>query len=69
MYLSSSNSRKSSWVDFELEYYQEEVQNDIYIYIYMIILDGEDKHNFRELDQTQIESFFTLNEMVTASTY
>ena len=67
MYLSSSNSRKSSWVDFELEYYQEEVQNDIYIY--MIILDGEDKHNFRELDQTQIESFFTLNEMVTASTY
>lgn len=35
----------------------------------MIILDGEDKHNFRELDQTQMESFFTLNEMVTASTY
>ena len=65
LYLSSSNSRKSFWVDFELKYYQEEVQNDIY----MIILDGEDKHSFRELDQTQIESFFTLNEMVTASTY
>lgn len=65
LYLSSSNSRKSSWVDFELKYYQEEVQNDIY----MIILDGEDMHNYREIDQTQIESFFTLNEMVTASTY
>lgn len=32
LYLSSSNSRKSSWVDFELKYYQEEVQNDIYDY-------------------------------------
>lgn len=51
LYLSSSNSRKSFWVDFELKYYQEEVRNDIY----MIVLDGEDKHNFRELDQTQIE--------------
>lgn len=54
LFLSSSNSRVSSWVDFELKYYQEEVQNEIY----MIVLDGEDAHNFIKIDQKKIESFF-----------
>lgn len=55
LYLSSSNSRSSSWVDFELKYYQEEVQNDIW----MIILDGDDAHDFKQIDYTKIESYFT----------
>ena len=54
LFLSSSNSRVSSWVDFELKYYQEEVQNEIY----MIVLDGEDAHNFIKIDQKKIGSFF-----------
>ncbi|MCR4674544.1 MAG: toll/interleukin-1 receptor domain-containing protein [Lachnospiraceae bacterium] len=54
LFLSSSNSRASCWVDFELKYYQEEVQNEIY----MIVLDGEDAHNFIKIDQKKIESFF-----------
>lgn len=54
LFLSSSNSRVSSWVDFELKYYQEQVQNEIY----MIVLDGEDTHDFKRIDRTKIEAFF-----------
>lgn len=57
LYVSSSNSRASSWVDFELNYYQNEVKNEIY----MIIIDGEDAHEFTQLDRTKIESLFVNN--------
>ena len=42
LYLSSDNSRKSKWVSFELEYYQEFLQRKIF----MIIINGEDEHDF-----------------------
>lgn len=55
LYLSSSNSRKSSWVDFELSYYKDEVKNEMY----MIVLDGEDAHKINRIDIKEIEDFFT----------
>lgn len=45
LYLSTSNSRKSPWVAFELNYYQNEVKREIL----MIIVDGNDVHSFRQI--------------------
>ena len=54
LYLSSANSRQSPWVDFELQYYQKEVQNEIL----MIVLDGEDAHSYRKIEQSEICKVF-----------
>lgn len=51
LYLSSDKSRKSQWVSFELDYYKNCLQREIW----MIILDGEDVHDFKRI---------TLKEMV-----
>lgn len=54
LYLSSSNSRKSSWVRFELEYYQNVIQKEII----MITLDGNDDHNFKVINKSEMDIFF-----------
>lgn len=51
LYLSSDKSRKSPWVSFELDYYKNSLRREIW----MIILDGEDEHDFKRI---------TLKEMV-----
>ena len=45
LFVSSVNSRASEWVSFELQYYQEHVKNEIL----MIVIDGEDFHNFKTI--------------------
>ena len=51
LYLSSSNSRESAWVAFELKFYQEVVKNEII----MMVLDGEDSHDFKIIDRQRVE--------------
>lgn len=46
LFLSTDNSRKSSWVSFELDYFQNEVKREIV----MIIADGTDAHEFRRIE-------------------
>lgn len=43
LYLSSHRSRNSEWVSFELDYYE----NCLHREILMIVLDGDDGHDFR----------------------
>lgn len=45
LYLSSDISRSSQWVSFELDYYKNYLQREIL----MIILDGEDAHDFKHI--------------------
>lgn len=45
LYLSSDKSRSSQWVSFELDYYKNCLQGEIL----MIILDGEDAHDFKHI--------------------
>lgn len=47
LFLSSRNSRKSPWVDFELQYYQEQVKRDIF----MLVLDGTDDRDFNQVSE------------------
>ncbi len=54
LFISSENSRASDWVSFELQYYQEQVKNDIL----MIVLDGEDGRNFRKIAKDDLFSCF-----------
>lgn len=51
LFLSSSNSRKSPWVDFELRYYKEQVKKDIF----MLVLDGTDGHDFKQVSVENLE--------------
>ena len=46
LYLSSHRSRNSEWVSFELDYYE----NCLHREILMIVLDGDDGHDFRRID-------------------
>lgn len=46
LYLSSDKSRESQWVSFELDYYKNCLQREIW----MIILDGEDAHDFKRIN-------------------
>ena len=45
LYLSSDKSRKSPWVSFEVDYYQ----NCLHREILMIVIDGQDKNNFTHI--------------------
>ena len=54
LFISSENSRASEWVSFELQYYQEQVKNDIL----MIVLDGEDGRNFRKIAKDDLSNCF-----------
>ena len=46
LYLSSERSRASEWVAFELQYYHDVVQREIW----MVVLDGDDPHDFPVVD-------------------
>lgn len=54
LFISSEKARASEWVSFELEYYQEHVKNEIL----MIVLDGEDDHDFRRIEEGDLSSCF-----------
>lgn len=56
LYLSSRNSRKSDWVSFELDYFENNVCRDIF----MIVLDGEDLHNFKRIDISEMNQVIEL---------
>lgn len=55
LYLSSDRSRKSDWVSFELNYYEKYLKREIL----MIILDGEDVHNFKCIDMDDLGQAFS----------
>lgn len=46
LYLSSDRSRSSEWVSFELDYYENHLHREIL----MVVLDGDDGHNFKRID-------------------
>ena len=46
LYFSSEKSRTSEWVEFELNYYCTHIKREVL----MILLNGEDSHNFKEID-------------------
>ena len=52
LYLSSENSRKSTWVSFELEYFQDVVQRDVR----MILLDGKEELEFKNIKFCDLDS-------------
>lgn len=51
LYLSSDKSRSSQWVSFELDYYKNCLQREIL----MIILDGEDVHDFKHITLKEMD--------------
>lgn len=51
LYLSSDKSRSSQWVSFELDYYKNCLQREIR----MIILDGEDVHDFKHITLKEMD--------------
>lgn len=51
LYLSSDQSRNSQWVSLELDYYK----NCLHREILMIILDGEDAHDFKRISLNEME--------------
>ena len=52
LYLSSENSRKSTWVSFELEYFRDVVQRDVR----MILLDGKEELEFKNIKFCDLDS-------------
>ena len=46
LYLSSDRSRSSEWVSFELDYYENHLHREIL----MVVLDGDDGHDFKRID-------------------
>lgn len=55
LYLSSDALRKSHWVSFELDYYKNFLQRKIL----MIILDGEDIHDFKRITLKGMEQLLS----------
>lgn len=55
LYLSSDTLRKSQWVSFELDYYKNYLQREIL----MIILDGEDIHDFKRITLKGMEQLLS----------
>ena len=56
LYLSSERSRASDWVAFELKYYHDVVQREIL----MVVLDGEDPHEFPIVDADGLAGAFAM---------
>lgn len=50
LYLSSDRSRSSEWVSFELDYYENHLHREIL----MVVLDGDDGHDFKRIDLEEI---------------
>lgn len=50
LYISSSESRKSEWVSFELDYYENILRRKIF----MMVTDGEDIHDFKCIEMKEI---------------
>lgn len=50
LYLSSARARNSEWVSFELDYYENYLHREIL----MMILDGDDAHDFKCIDLEEI---------------
>lgn len=55
LYLSSDKSRRSEWVSFELDYYKNYLQREIL----MIILDGEDVHDFKRINLKEMDQLLS----------
>lgn len=55
LYLSSDAARRSQWVSFELDYYKNCLQREIL----MIILDGEDIHDFKRVTLKGMEQLLS----------
>ena len=50
LYISSNESRKSEWVSFELDYYENILRGKIF----MMVIDGEDIHDFKCIEMQEI---------------
>lgn len=55
LYLSSAKSRKSQWISFELDYYKNHLRREIL----MIILDGEDVHDFKCINLKEMDQLWS----------
>lgn len=59
LYISSDNSRSSEWVAFELYYFETLVKRNIY----MILIDGDDSHDFQVIDADNLKEIIKLEMM------